>query len=37
MLNNAQGPQQNYMINQGQNVAGLYFILAKLSVKIDVH
>lgn len=25
MLNNAQGPQQNYMVNQGQNVAGSYF------------
>lgn len=24
MLNNAQGPQ-NYMINQGQNSAGIYF------------
>lgn len=24
MLNNAQGPQ-NYMVNQGQNPAGMYF------------
>lgn len=25
MLNNAQGTQNNYMVNQGQNPAGMHF------------
>jgi len=32
MLNNAQGPQ-NYMVNQGQNPAGMYFYFKKISFK----
>jgi len=35
MLNNAQGPQ-NYMVNQGQNPAGMYFSLVRYYLVNDL-
>jgi len=32
MLSNAQGPQNNYMTNQGQNLVGMYLLLLSIII-----